>query len=37
MKENYEKPIVVVEEFKTIDVISTSTSDDSDNPVWPWD
>ena len=36
MKEIYEKPITNVEEFKTVDVITTSTLDSSDNPVWPW-
>lgn len=38
MKEVYEKPITDVEEFKTVDVITTSGEpDSSDNPVWPWD
>lgn len=35
MKESYEKPTVDIEEFKVIDVITTSG--DADNPVWPWD
>lgn len=37
MKEIYEKPITDVEEFETVDMISTSAPDSSDNPVWPWD
>ena len=38
MKEVYEKPIANVEEFKTIDVITTSVEPDpADNPVRPWD
>ena len=32
MKEIYEKPIADLEEFKTVDVITTSTGDDNDTP-----
>ncbi len=37
MKEIYEKPIAEVEEFKTVDVITTSgnLTDDNDTP-FPW-
>lgn len=37
MKEAYEMPIADIEEFKTVDVITTSTPDPADNPVRPWD
>lgn len=40
MKEIYTKPIADVDEFKTVDVITTSGEiqpDDKDNPVRPWD
>lgn len=38
MKEIYEKPITNVEEFKTVDVITTSGDlQPDDNPVRPWD
>ena len=37
MKEKYVKPIVEAEEFKTVDVITTSAipKDDNDTP-WPF-
>jgi hypothetical protein len=37
MKEIYEKPTTSVEEFKTVDVITTSAepTDDNDTP-FPW-
>lgn len=37
MKEIYEKPITELEEFKTVDVITTSGNpgDDNDTP-FPW-
>lgn len=35
MKEIYEKPIAELEEFKTVDIITTSTNDDNDTP-FPW-
>lgn len=31
-KETYTKPIAEVEEFKSVDVITTSASDDNDTP-----
>lgn len=38
MKEKYIKPTTETEEFKTVDVITTSGDlRDDDNPVWPWD
>lgn len=40
MKEKYLKPVSSVDEFKTVDVITTSGVGDlrpDDNPVRPWD
>ncbi len=38
MKEIYEKPITDIEEFKTVDVITTSGDiGPDDNIVRPWD
>lgn len=37
MKEYYEKPTIAVEEFKTVDVITTSSNQSDDNDVpFPW-
>ena len=37
MKEIYEKPVTDVEEFKTVDVITTSgTPGDDNDVVWPF-
>lgn len=37
MKELYEKPTIDVEEFKTVDIVTTSSNegDDNDTP-FPW-
>lgn len=35
MKEKYLKPTVEMEEFKTVDIITTSGEPDTDIPV-PW-
>lgn len=35
MKENYTKPQIDVAEFKTVDVITTSNTDDND-VTFPW-
>lgn len=32
MKELYTKPTADIEEFKTVDVITTSSTDDNDTP-----
>ena len=32
MKEKYIKPVFELEEFKTVDVITTSVTDDNDTP-----
>ena len=37
MKEIYEKPMTELEEFKTVDVITTSGNSDDDNDTpFPW-
>lgn len=37
MKEYYEKPTIDVEEFITVDVITTSSNEGDDNDVpFPW-
>lgn len=40
MKEKYSKPVTDVEEFKTVDILTTSGEGDirpDDNIVRPWD
>ena len=36
MKEFYEKPITNVEEFKAVDVVTTSTPTDDNDTPFPW-
>ena len=36
MKELYEKPTIAVEEFKTVDVVTTSTPTDDNDTPFPW-
>lgn len=36
MKEIYEKPRIAVEEFKTVDVITTSGQTDDNDTPFPW-